>query len=781
MADRVIGRLAYKIVGDDRDFKKALQKSTRELDKTAQRFQQIGKGLSLAVTAPLVGLGAAMTKAAIEAEETQNKFNVAFRGIEDDAQAAADNLSDNFGLANDEAQRLLAGTGDLLKGFGATAEEALGLSSQVQTLAVDLASYNNLAGGTEQASQAITAALLGEREQLKQLGVVIRQTDVDQRLLAKGQQDLTGQARLQAQAQATLELTMEQSADAIGDYERSGGSAAQQIRELKAQTRDMAVELGQELLPVVQAILAQVIDLVQGFSELSDAQKTNIVRIAAVAAAIGPLTAGIGTAIKAVTALRLAFVALSANPIVLAIAGLTAGVVALGLALKRASTDQHAEDMERYADAAEEAGVSVNQIANDHRLAQTALKQQLQYGTDLETAINNIASDYSLTRSQVVALARELDGYVDGQEDVLDAIEEQSRAQDAQKEDMEQLRSLQKDRAEFAAAERQDQEEMAAAAERRAAAEEAALEAQREARSEAWQETLTEYYQTQEGQLEILTRELEQYQEALNNPESDLGVRTERGRQVVRAIIADLEKEIARRRESLGLVGEQNDALEQNKEHSANLLWIEQRRTGTTEDITESLTDFERVQNRVRRDAADWAREYQDLASSAGDTWAGVMQGLGQAIVDTEDGLKSVGQAMVQMFTGILNTLGAQFAAMAAAAAFGMPPTFIPNPAQAAGYGVASAGFYGASGLVSAITAFGDGGSFFADQPQAIVVGDKPEYVDIRPVDHAAPPGWGPGGGGITIVGDVYGYNDFARKVEQATARSGRLGRTGRR
>jgi hypothetical protein len=231
VADRIIGRLAYKIVGDDKEFKKALQKSTRELERTADRFQAIGRGLSIAVTAPLLAAGGAMIRAAIEAEETENKFRVAFRGIEESADEATEALAEGFGLSTDEAQRLLSGTGDLLKGFGATAEEALGLSSQVQGLASDLASYNNLAGGTEQASRAITAALLGERDQLKQLGVVIRQEDVNQRLFEKGQADLTGQARLLAQAQATLELTVEQSTDAIGDYARSGGSAAQQIHQ----------------------------------------------------------------------------------------------------------------------------------------------------------------------------------------------------------------------------------------------------------------------------------------------------------------------------------------------------------------------------------------------------------------------------------------------------------------------------------------------------------------------------------------------------------------------
>lgn len=778
MAERIIGRLTYKIVGDDRQFQKALKKSVRDLDKTADRLQQIGGRLSTFVTAPILAAGGAALKAASDLEESLNAVNVVFGDSADQIEDWGENAATQAGLARSEFNDAAVRIGASLKNAGVPMDQVAGSTINLTQRAADLASVFNT--DVNDALTAIQAALRGEADPIERFGASVNAATVEAKALELGLADTKAEITDQIKVQARLAVIMDQTAQVAGDFANTSDSMANATRITKAEVIDLAAELGQELLPIAQTVITNVLELVREFKDLDDTQKQNIIRIAAVAAAMGPLTAGVGTAIKAVNALRLAFIALSANPIVLAIGGLTAGVVALGLAMKNISDEQHAKDMERYADAAEQAGVSVNQIANDHRMAQTALKQQLQYGTDLETAIANIAEDYSLTRTQVVALARELDGYVDGQEDVLNAIEDQNAAHDEQKEDMEQLRTLQEEKAQFAAAERADQEAMADAARQRAAAERAALEAQRQARSEAWAETLTEYYQTQEGQLEILQQELAQYQEALNNPDSDLGVRTERGRQVVQAIIRDLEEQIARQRESLGLVGEQNDALEQSRQTSGNLLFIEQRRVGTAQDLTKEITDFEILQARVRRDAEDWASEYQDLASGAADAWAGVMQGLGQAIADTEGGLKSVGQAMVSMFTGILNTLGAQFAAMAAAAAFGMPPTFIPNPAQAAGYGAASAGFYAASGLVSAITAFGEGGSFFADQPQAIVVGDKPEMVDIRPVDHAAPPGWGPSGGGITIQGDVYGYEDFARKVEQASSRAGRTGRVGR-
>ncbi len=776
MADRIIGRLAYKIVGDDRDFKKALQKSTRELDKTADRFQQIGKGLSLAVTAPVVGLGVAMSRAAIEAEETQNKFNVAFRGIEDDAQAAADNLSDNFGLANDEAQRLLAGTGDLLKGFGATAEEALGLSSQVQTLAVDLASYNNLAGGTEQASQAITAALLGEREQLKQLGVVIRQTDVDQRLLAKGQQDLTGQARLQAQAQATLELTMEQSTDAIGDYERSGGSAAQQIRELKSQTREMAVELGNELLPVIQSVLSQVLDMVDSFSELDDAQKRTIIQIAAVAAALGPMSVAIGTTIKAVNALKLAAVALG-GATGLGLVVLAAGAVVGAVRVIRGPVREARDSLAELADESEDSAAELDNVAR-------ALSESEQFvsGFDaVKNEVEQIAEASGRTVDEVLEIGQASSRLSNEYKDQLRAIQDQLSEQREQNRVANEQVPVYQDQVDLMNALNESQQSARDAAVDRAAAEQAALEAQRDRRSEAFEDTLAEYYRTQVGQLELLEKKLSDYQFALDNPDSDLGVRGERGLEVTRAIVAELEEEIQRRRENLGLVDDTTEASDRQMDYMQGQVGLLENmgdRTNAVKDATGEMRDLMRD---IGEDAMDFTDVYADLASMAGQAWGDVFSGLGEAIVNTEDGLESVGKAMSNLFVGILKTLGDQFAAMAAAALFGMPPTFIPNPAAAATYGAASAGFYAASGVAGAISAFANGGSFTADQPTLALFGENgPETVDIQPVPKVGPPGATSGGDNIIINGDVYGYNDFAEKVEQAQARSNRLGRTGR-
>lgn len=238
---------------------KAVDKFSNTFRNATKGINLLTVGLGLAVTA-VAGLGFALGKISINSiklasdfEEVSSKFSVVFQGINKEAQAVADNLRDNFGLSSRASKQLLSDTGDLLSGFGFTRIEALKLSTEVNELAVDLASFTNIEGGAERASQSLTRALLGERESIKTLGIAILETDIKNRALLKGF-DATNLTR-QQKALITLELAVEQSKNAIGDFERTQGSFANQTRILNARLEDLKIELGMELLPVATELV----------------------------------------------------------------------------------------------------------------------------------------------------------------------------------------------------------------------------------------------------------------------------------------------------------------------------------------------------------------------------------------------------------------------------------------------------------------------------------------------------------------------------------------------
>lgn len=214
-----------------------------------------------AAVAAMAAISVPLVRAASEAEETRQKFRVTFRGIEDAANEAARVLQESYGLSIQESENLLASTGDLLTGFGFTRDAALNLSSQVQRLSVDLASFQNLQGGSARASEIITKAMLGERDALVSLGVKISEEDLKQRALAEGMRLVNGRLTQQQTAQLTLRLITEQSANAVGDFARSQNSFANQTRILGARFDDLKVTLGNELLPTMTRLVGAISNL----------------------------------------------------------------------------------------------------------------------------------------------------------------------------------------------------------------------------------------------------------------------------------------------------------------------------------------------------------------------------------------------------------------------------------------------------------------------------------------------------------------------------------------
>ena len=273
----------------------ALNKTGKSSAVSAAKLALVG-GASLVLVGALskaVGAIKNTIKAASDAQETNNKFAVTFGQIRDEADLMAENLAESYGLARQESEALLSGTGDLLTGFGFAQNEALELSSEVQKLAVDLASFTNIEGGTERASAALTSALFGEREAVKSLGIIITETDIKQRLAAKGMDKLTGQALLQAKANETLKIAYEQSKNAIGDFARSSTSYANQQRILNARLKDTAAEVGGILLPALQDLQSAFIEGGEGANVLIDALKFVAQTAALVVKAVAGIVRGL--------------------------------------------------------------------------------------------------------------------------------------------------------------------------------------------------------------------------------------------------------------------------------------------------------------------------------------------------------------------------------------------------------------------------------------------------------------------------------------------------------
>ena len=176
-----------KLTGDVKSVNTKMDQIVKKSEETAKKskkgFSKFFSFIKKSGVASFLALGVIIAKVgkflkeserlARNAQETFSKFDTVFESISKSANDTADTFAESFGIAGSTARELLSATGDLLVGMGATEQQALDLSTEVNTLAADLASFSNIEGGTARASAALTKALLGETESAKLLGIVI--------------------------------------------------------------------------------------------------------------------------------------------------------------------------------------------------------------------------------------------------------------------------------------------------------------------------------------------------------------------------------------------------------------------------------------------------------------------------------------------------------------------------------------------------------------------------------------------------------------------------------
>jgi hypothetical protein len=301
-AKQELGDLVWRITGDPTNLNKNIAASKKNVGSFGSAIKKVAVAVGgYFAFMKAFDLGKNLIKAASDAEETRNKFNVVFKDVRKSADDAFKNLAANYGLARSEAQRMLANTGDMLTGFSFTGKAALELSNNTQKLAVDLASFANVDVAT--ASEAITKGLLGEREMMVQLGIKIGEADLKQRLFEKGQDKLTGTALRQARAQATLELAYGQSGNAVDDFQKSMASFANQQRIAEAGVENLSVALGESLLPFANLVMTSFNKLTPSVMRIADSLReyvTSAEGAAEISSFLGTAAAALSAAFTAI-------------------------------------------------------------------------------------------------------------------------------------------------------------------------------------------------------------------------------------------------------------------------------------------------------------------------------------------------------------------------------------------------------------------------------------------------------------------------------------------------
>lgn len=248
---------AITIIGDTT---RQLEKASAETDTFAKKMKSasgILKGFIASYAILKINeIRKSLVDAGSDAQETANKFSVVFSTIPQQADSAVEKLRNFYGMSRTGAQAALSDVADLLAGLGITQQKALELAEQTVQLGTDLASFTNFSGGATGATQALTSALLGETEAAKSLGVVLTDDQMDRYASSVGKawKDLD----LAEKAQLRLNAAIAQSPNAIGDFERSMNSYANQVRVAESLSKDFTSTVGEGMIQAHSAALISI-------------------------------------------------------------------------------------------------------------------------------------------------------------------------------------------------------------------------------------------------------------------------------------------------------------------------------------------------------------------------------------------------------------------------------------------------------------------------------------------------------------------------------------------
>ncbi len=310
--------LVVKISADINDFAKQLNAATREVDRASRKITDIGKTMTLAITAPFVALGAALSKAAADDEASIKKLEHTFGQSASNMEGFIKNLMKTVPETDDALRQLTSSTDVFLRSLGFGVPKAVEMTKAVSTLAGDLAAFNHVS--LETAQSALQSGLAGQTRGLKEFLINISETDIKTRAYKMGLAEVGDELSHTATAQAAWALILEKSKVQQGEAARTINDDANALARLRQSADAVADSFGKVFLPIAAKVVGVTSDILRGMDELSPTTKNWVVAIGGIAAAVGPAIVIVGSLTESIFRLSKALTALGTGS---ALAGLT--------------------------------------------------------------------------------------------------------------------------------------------------------------------------------------------------------------------------------------------------------------------------------------------------------------------------------------------------------------------------------------------------------------------------------------------------------------------------
>ena len=238
----LVGTIAIKNSEANQALDETSQKGEKTQSKLGKAFSAVGKGAAAVGKTIGVGLaagGTAMAGLTVKAlnlsgelEQNMGGSEQVFAEYAGKMQETAQSAFSNMGLSTSDFLATANKMGALFQGAGFTIEESSGLASDAMQRAADVASIMGI--DTSAAMEAIAGAAKGNFTMMDNLGVAMNDTTLNAYALEKGIKKTTQEMTNQEKIGLAMEMFMDKTAYAAGNYARENATLAGSLGTAKA-------------------------------------------------------------------------------------------------------------------------------------------------------------------------------------------------------------------------------------------------------------------------------------------------------------------------------------------------------------------------------------------------------------------------------------------------------------------------------------------------------------------------------------------------------------------
>ena len=204
--------------------------------------------------------------------EVQNVVDTSFKSMSNYVDNFAKDAMKDFGMSETVAKKYMGTIGAMNNAFGIAEKTSYDMATAITGLAGDVASFHNLS--SDEAFTKLKSIWTGETESLKELGVVMTQTALDEYALNNGFGKTTAKMTEQEKVMLRFQYVTNALSDASGDFIKTQDSWANQTRVLSLQFDSLKATLGQGFINLFTPIIKMINNLLVKLSALAEGFKT---------------------------------------------------------------------------------------------------------------------------------------------------------------------------------------------------------------------------------------------------------------------------------------------------------------------------------------------------------------------------------------------------------------------------------------------------------------------------------------------------------------------------